>query len=660
MFYFYKKTRDYLRVLHRIELLTRNSDTAKSMLVVLLVATIGGSLALQGWKSRTPAFDLLLATEGAHEFVLHQRFPDRGALASFAAINPPGGAWLMVPGVFLFTDPRLYEFVGSLSVYTGTLFGVFLLARTYFGMRCATLAVVLYGLSGVGLLVAGSVWDRLALQFFYVWMVYWTVQWVTERNSKYLVAAILALATGLYVFLEMAPAIFILPITWMVYRPPVKLQPLFFGGLLILVLWVPYIRLEFTRNFADLRSLVLREQILPVNYRNSWCDPDLILHSLEKSSIANIADRPLNGADTISTTVLNRLSPVWERVKFVTIALSSNFQDAAHVRGGSIALTIAVLTCLFLLTLSGVSAATAGRIADRIGFWLPRFATGMIVSGVVANELIIARYLSMDGILESTTVSGIRLLQLILVLSGLALLILRKPTARIGKQVVIRMAESNQTAQHLAHPKLLIPVLSLVIPWVILLLMVENLQHLVRFWWLWPIQVVALAAFVTHIPSRLQMPPMVVWIGSFLLISMTLSNPMILSRVEDWLKDSWSGSDSDKIRVVEYLARLLEGKKQATIGYQMPIYPFTAIFNAVDSRYKAGADWDMILKYRHGISNTNRCAEGVSPNDEFRILQTRPSWTTGQARGLGYFDVSLDRKFHLLQQFGSYQVFKRE
>jgi len=660
MSYFYKTMRDYLHVLHRIELLTRNSDTAKSVLVVMLVATIGGSLALQGWKSRTPALDLLLATEGAHDFVLHHQFPDRGAVASYAAFNPPGGAWLMVPGVFLFTDPRLYEFVGSLSVYIGTLFGVFLLARTYFGMRSATLAVVLYGLSGVGLFVAGSVWDRLALQFFYVWMVYWTVQWVIERNPKYLVAAILALATGLYVFLEMAPAIFLLPIIWIIYRPPVKLQSLCFAGLLILVLWIPYIRLEFNRNFADLRSLVLREQILPVNYRNSWCDPDLVLRSLEISSIPNIADQPLNGPDTISPTLVNRLSHVGERINFVTVALSSNFQDFAHVPAGGIVLTIAVLTCLFLLTLSGVSVATAGRITDRIGFWLPRVATGMIVLGVVANELIIAKYLSIDGILESTTVSGIRWLQLFLVLSGLALLMLRRPAARIGTQVAIRMTASNHTAQHSANLKLLVPVLSLVIPWVILLLMVENLHHLVRFWWLWPIQVVVLAAFVTHIPSTLQMPRVVVWIGSCLLILMTVSNPLIHSRVEDWFKDGWSGTDSDKIRVAEYLASHLKGKKQATIGYQMPIYRFTAIFNAVDSRYKAGADWDMIFKYRHGISNTNRCAEGVSPNDEFRILQTRPSWTTAQVSGLGYFDVSLDSKFHLLQQFGSYQVFKRE
>jgi hypothetical protein len=59
----------------------------------------------------------------------------------------------------------------------------------------------------------------------------------------------------------------------------------------------------------------------------------------------------------------------------------------------------------------------------------------------------------------------------------------------------------------------------------------------------------------------------------------------------------------------------------------------------------------------HGVSNTNRCAEGVSPDDEFRIVQTRP--TSTDPRGKGYFNISLDRNFILLRQFGPYQVFKR-
>jgi hypothetical protein len=179
----------------------------------------------------------------------------------------------------------------------------------------------------------------------------------------------------------------------------------------------------------------------------------------------------------------------------------------------------------------------------------------------------------------------------------------------------------------------------------------------VRFWWLWPIQVVALAEFITHILPRSHMHRGVVWLGSILLVSMILGNPLALSRVEEWSKNGWSGSDSEEIRVVDYLASLSEGREQIAIGYQIPIYRFNAVFNVVDPRYKVGAVWDSFLKYRHGISNTNRCAEGLSANDEFRVVQTRSSWTT-DPRGWGYFDVLLDRRLHLLQQIGPYQLFK--
>ena len=63
-----------------------------------------------------PFFDMLLAIDGAHELVARGQIPDRGSLTSYASHNPPGGAWLMAPGLFLFTDPRLFEYAGA-SVY---------------------------------------------------------------------------------------------------------------------------------------------------------------------------------------------------------------------------------------------------------------------------------------------------------------------------------------------------------------------------------------------------------------------------------------------------------------------------------------------------------------------------------------------------------------
>ena len=137
---------------------------------------------------------------------------------------------------------------------------------------------------------------------------------------------------------------------------------------------------------------------------------------------------------------------------------------------------------------------------------------------------------------------------------------------------------------------------------------------------------------------------------------------MVLSRVEAWLRTGWSGPDAAEMQAVDYVAKHLYalGKSRAAIGYQtlymdLPAFNFfMAEFNVVDARYKVGADFDLLFTFRHGIVNTNQCAEGISPDDEYRIVQSSPVWTLPK-----YAVLSLNSRFQLLQQFGPYQVFKR-
>src|SRR5262245_50542464 len=100
---------------------------------ILLVAAVGVSLAFQGWNSRLMNFDHVNFIDGAAKFLSDGVLPDRGDVSSYWAYNTPGTAWLMVPGMLVFHDPRLFESVGSVVLYVGTLVGVFLLARKCFG-----------------------------------------------------------------------------------------------------------------------------------------------------------------------------------------------------------------------------------------------------------------------------------------------------------------------------------------------------------------------------------------------------------------------------------------------------------------------------------------------------------------------------------------------
>jgi len=363
-------------------------------------------------------------------------------------------------------------------------------------------------------------------------------------------------------------------------------------------------------------------------------------------------DQTLKGTDSIwSKVLLTLVQPLWGRRNLIAAGFFSHFS------GMRIVLLVMVSMGLIVLSVSVTSTGAAEIIVRRWRFWLPWFAAGLILLGVLWNEFFIARYLSLDGTLEASTISTIRWEQAIAVLIGITLLMLRAKVTVVVERLVHRMATTALVgAQTTQPPDGRLLALSLIIPWLILVSIVE-INRVIRFWWLWPLQVVVLAASVTHIPSRLQMPRLVTWIGSLSLIFMLVVTPSTVLRIEAGLRTGWAGSDSEEVQVIDYVASRLEARRQAAIGYQLFIPRFYATFSAADPRYRTGADFDLLFKARHGVLNTNRCAEGVSPDDEFRIVQTRPTGTDRAA--IGYVNIPLDKNFRLLRQFGLYQVFQR-
>ena len=76
----------------------------------------------------------------------------------------------------------------------------------------------------------------------------------------------------------------------------------------------------------------------------------------------------------------------------------------------------------------------------------------------------------------------------------------------------------------------------------------------------------------------------------------------------------------------------------------------------MSSQYKVGAEFDVLFKYQHGIENTDTCAEGVSPRDDYRIVQTRPMKAEDAPRN--YFEIPLENRFKLVREIGVYRIFK--
>lgn len=557
----------------------KNRPLACGITAVLLVTVIGVVLANQGWKGRLLAFDSLPQAEAAYELITHGKLPERGAISSYMSYTPTGTSWLMAPGIFFFKDPRLFQSVGSLLTYFGTLLGIFLLSYKCFGMRCAFLSVLIYGLSRPGLFFAGSLWPR-GHPFFFIWMVYWTEQWVTRREGKYLLFALVTWGAGMYVFMEIAPGLFILPVIWIIYRPPLRVQPLLVAGILILAIWYPYLRFEAKRNFIDLRSMVFQQSILPDNYKDSWCDKTLSLQTWQNPS----PDSASNHSETKRLWFpepANILQKMWNKA-FYRITDSSTWNGLV------------------------------GNFRRTFGNRIP----------------------GVDAVLLMLT--------LIMVLQSL-------PSAFWKSLPGIARAQVR-------HPedKSEILVLNLLIPWLILLVLAEPGRSN-RFLWLLPLQAVFLAGFFTQSLPKLQLPRSLTWVGQILVILILISQPRPVSIVDAWMQNGWSGKDDVRVRAVDYLASQLrsEGKHQAAIGYQIFIYGFETKTSMVDPHHKVGADFDFHLKHKHGITNTTLCTEGFSPNDEYRIVQTRPTVIGDQ-----YFSIPKDSRFRTLGQIGTYQVQK--
>jgi hypothetical protein len=634
---------------------------------ILVVALVGTSLAFQGWNSRLMNFDHVNFVDAAARFLSEGALPDRGDVSSYWAYATPGTAWLMIPGMVVFHDPRLYEAVGSAALYVGTLAGLFLLARMTFGSRCAYLTLIAYGLSRNGLFNAGSLWS-IGNPFFYVWMVFFCILWVTRNNAAYLAAAIVVWSVGMYVDMVLAPAMFVFPAIWLVYRPPVKLAPLVVAACAILVVWYPFLRFERSRDFADLKSILTLKRMRPPDYKASWCSPELTLQGID-GRVESLTTPPA------TVTVFERVKEhLRRRSNTVKEGLVFNFDQMTFTPLGAPPLLLLALATFAVIALQRpvrFLVATDDRDALRKRLRIVRVGWILLALAVLANEVLVARLLSTTGQIVPSTVWTIRTVQAFLLVVGVTMILSARQILELRRRLVSQAVHRGRDIQN-KHAGLF--AVALLVPWLVLLAVVEP-GHAVRYFWIWPLQLAAIVAAVTFVPERLGWSKTGAMWCQIALVGVLLTHPWLVSPVRAWMSTGWSGPMASDVQAADYIGAQLqaEGRDSAAVGYQTYIAEFMAAMNIADPRYKVGAELDMFLKYRYGVVNTNQCAEGVSSDDEYRIVQAAPtvveekrpeSWMPLGAEVKSYtlvehFDVPPDPRFHLLKQFGDFAVFQR-
>jgi hypothetical protein len=411
---------------------------------------------------------------------------------------------------------------------------------------------------------------------------------------------------------------------------------------------------EIDRKFADMRSQVFRIPLWRPDYKQSWCDPSVapaewlgdFVPSGEASAIRvgdTIDTRAIRG---IVTSVRRRMS---DKVDLIAgELLLANFRSSHSAGVPAVALFLLEFAgILVLFTVRGTPLATERPSLDLTGA-ITGVAIASIALALLLNEAVAATYLSPDGMLQLSTVHAIRWLQVAVVGVGVALALGRRAVA--GTILVIQQSVSKRAT------KTWLFAVALVVPWLVLLLVADAER---RFLWLWPLQAIVLAAAVIHVPKRLGLS----WLapmGSLALVLIVAANTVTLSRLQSWWHDGWAGTESLEIQVVDHLAGRLKahGESRASIGYEIDILSFEAVTNSTDPRYKVGADLDLLLKYRHGIVNLNRCAEGVATADTYRVVQVEEREGTDRL-GKSRIVVRRDPAFRLTDQIGSYQLLER-
>lgn len=554
--------------------------------IVLVVALIGLGVSLQGWKSHVPYLDLVPPIDDALAFLQHGRIPEWGRGNSLGVYSPAASFWLFVPGVALPIDPRLAEAVGAGLLYILTLVGVFLLSRSLFGARCASLSVILYGLSELGLYFAGSLWP-LGHPLFYVWMLFFATRWVQKRDPIFLAAAIVTSSVGICIHPVFGAAFIILPILWFLYRPPVKVVPVVVGLALGLLIWLPYLRFEYSRDFSDVVSQLLLKAPTHGDYRTTWCDPSLGLVK------AHDKDRHRRGSRSWSDTWTND-----EHAVGLEAGLYGNFSRS--LRAGP------VPNILFGLT-------GAGLILLGLIVWQNRANIG--TAGSPAGYWRHSKILAEDG--------------------------------KLGPELLL---------------------IFVLVPWIFLLFATARAEYLAttRFWWIWPGQIIVLAALATFIPGYFNVRRIFALALQALLVAIVVLNPVLISRIQSGLSDGWPGTDSDEEKVVDFISgQLGNERKMAAIGYQTFFYGWMRTHSALDPRVKVGMEFDLLLRMLNNVSNTDRCPEGLSPKDEFRVVQYSPSPTMAEPFAYApaprsLVDVATDDRFYLLRRIGPYAVLKRD
>ena len=188
--------------------------------------------------------------------------PPVGTLSSVAAYNLPMLQWLHLPAQWLtgnvwwtiFLTLLTFNFLGTTALYA--------LGVSMFNQRVGIVAAVLFTFSEVGISSSYTAWAQLLLPGFFAMVMLSLWLWIKHERGIYLaVAGIIATAAFMTHFsaLLLYPAMLAVAIAT---RAKWQWGWLAIGAGIVILMFMPYLLVEFERDFTDVKAFISQEPLV--------------------------------------------------------------------------------------------------------------------------------------------------------------------------------------------------------------------------------------------------------------------------------------------------------------------------------------------------------------------------------------------------------------
>jgi hypothetical protein len=623
-------------------LATHRKEIVVILPILLSLVLFSFLMRYQGWRSKNLGnWDMLVYSLGAESMVHDGIIIEKGDLSSYHAYQPPGTVYLVLPAILLLKDPRLFSLPGDLLVNIATVVFLYLIFRQAFGRGLALAICVVFGFSR---LVFMGIWP-IGHPAYVLGMLWFLMQWIRKRSAWWLFGAMVIGAFGLYVDLAILPFLFVFPVLWILFRPPLRPIPILLAFGIGVLIWFPYLRYESSQNFADLKSILLLKPI-PGLGGSTAQTPTYCYASLpgEMDSINDTYIPFLGNGQGMDRVVFSDAG--WEKFHRLCVVLTNldrNFDGGFFLSSNPV--ISASLWFLFLMGMFQSIGMALTHLEERISLLGklrqldPKIILGVCLVGslliyAVMNPETLAHF-SADGTLAPPT----RLVAVQLEYYGPLIF----SAAILGFLIGFRAPKRD--LQDVA------PLLVVWIPWLLLVFLAERTRS-ERFYWIWSLQVAALVFAVFKILEAISKNPW--WKRAAVILLAVLVFPLsfYLPSLRGWISNGFSGGDSPQIQVVDYIHHQVEteGKQTTSIGYSL-LSTYYGQYQSEDTRMRSGSWFDLIFETRWGIRNLNQSPTGISDGDTWRILEVETVSDSIPSPWEGYTQTTV---------FGTYIVYKAE